>query len=116
MYSLYQSLLNQHPRQLTPVRSSISPIQRLKMCLEEVVLDNRLGALVVESWPAEDRARLEPTRLKKLAEVAENVVLFQTPKETTAEQLPKTALVLDRASDDAERFVVIADTRFSALL
>src|SRR6267378_1341119 len=71
MYSLYHALLAQHPRQLTALRCAPSTIAQLHGYFEEVVLENNLGALVIESLPT-DEVR--------------------------------------------ERFVVIADARFSALL
>ncbi len=51
MYSLYHSLLAQHPRQLMPVPCAASTIAQLHRYFEDVVLENNLGALVVESLP-----------------------------------------------------------------
>jgi diguanylate cyclase (GGDEF)-like protein len=123
MYSLYNSLLAQHPRQLTPLRCSVSAIAKLQTYFEDVVLENSLSALVVQSMPSvADRPVREITRIKKLIEAAENVALFVTAEDSLAQSLPnrtntKSALVLERNEKDLhERFVVIADARFSALL
>lgn len=124
MYSLYDSLLAQHPRQLTPIRCSVSAIAKLQTYFEDVVLENSLSALVVQSMPpVVNRPVREITRVKKLIEAAENFALFVTAEDSLAKALSnrsantKSALVLERNEEDLhERFVVIADARFSALL
>ena len=124
MYSLYNSLLAQHPRQLTPIRCSVSTITKLQTYFEDVILENSLNALVVESIPAVDvRPNREATRVKKLVEAAENVVLFVTGKDSHAQVVEsrsptkRPAMVLEKTGEGVnERFVVIADSRFSALL
>jgi diguanylate cyclase (GGDEF)-like protein len=124
MYSLYDSLLAQHPRQLTSVKCAPSTIVQLHRYFEEVVLENSLSALVVESMPRiEDHSAREAARIKELVEVADEVFLFVAGDDKLSQQL-RTAKEAVRApaviehSVDApqERFVVIADARFSALL
>jgi diguanylate cyclase (GGDEF)-like protein len=125
MYSLYHSLLAQHPRQLLPVRCAGSTIAQLHRYFEDVVLENKLGALVVESLPGvQDRPARDTARLKELDQVAKNLFLWLSPqdglsslvlnrgKETTK------SVVFEHDDEDQsyERFVVIADARFSALL
>ena len=122
MYSLYDSLLAQHPRQLTSVKCAPSTIVQLHRYFEEVVLENSLSALVVESIPrAEERLPREATRIKELVEVADQVFLFVSSGDALSQQLDKSggpeAAVIEQAADaPPERFVVIADARFSALL
>ena len=124
MYSLYNSLLAQHPRQLTPIRCSISTITKLQTYFEDVVLENSLNALVVESIPTvEDRPHRETLRVKKLVSAAENVVLFVPCKDSLAQLADrgatdqKAGMILEGSGESVnERFVVIADSRFSALL
>ena len=124
MYSLYNSLLAQHPRQLTPIRCSVSTITKLQTYFEDVVLENSLNALVVESIPpVEGRPNREAARVKKLVDAAENVALFVSKNDSFAHLIEthspgkKPAMVLERPDEGAnERFVVIADARFSALL
>ena len=123
MYSLYDSLLAQHPRQLTSVKCAPSTIVQLHRYFEEVVLENSLNALVVESIPpAEEHAR-EATRIKQLVEVADRVFLFLGANDALSQQLATKnnlgceASIIEQSTDAAkERFVVIADARFSALL
>jgi diguanylate cyclase (GGDEF)-like protein len=125
MYSLYHALLAQHPRQLTALRCAPSTIAQLHSYFEEVVLENSLGALVIESLPTnEERSAREITRVRDLVQAAKNVFLVVTPEDTfsklvtTGGQEDKQAVLLERIETDEvrERFVVIADARFSALL
>ena len=124
MNSLYHSLLALHPRQLTPIRCSVSTIAKLQTYFEDVVLENGLNSLVIESMPTVfDRPARETARVKEIVEAAQDVVLFVTAEDSLAQLLvnrslePKTAMILERRGDDLqERFVVIADARFSALL
>jgi len=125
MHSLYHSLLAQHPRQLTPVRCAESTIVQLHRYFEEVVLENNLAALVVESpQSARERSTREVARVKELARTAGNLFLFVTPHDALAKLMLNRGkestqpVVFDRLDHDKvdERFVVIADARFSALL
>ena len=125
MYSLYDSLLAQHSRQLTPVRCAESTISQLYRYFEDVVLENNLGALVIESLlTSTDRLPREISRLHELGRVAQSSFLMVSGEDTISK------LMLNRGRDDSksivlektdqngtqERFVVIADARFSALL
>ena len=74
MYSLNQSLLAQHPRQLLPVRCAGSTIAQLHRYFEDVVLENRLDALVAESMPAAtERSARDVARLQELGEITGNL-------------------------------------------
>lgn len=125
MYSLYHSLLAQHARQLTPVRCAESTIVQLHRYFEDVVLENHLGALVIESLPtSKERLPREVARVQELGRVAQSCFLMVTAEDTLSK------LMVNRGKDDSksvvfertdqvgsyERFVVIADARFSALL
>lgn len=124
MYSLYHSLLAQHARQLTPLRCAKSTIAQLHRYFEEVVLDNGLSALVIESLPkVEERSVRETNRVRDLARSASNVFLFANAADALSRMMvnrgksTRQAVVLEQTSDSViERFVVIADARFSALL
>ena len=77
MYSLYHSLLAQHSRQLTPVSCAGSTIAQLQRYFEDVVIENNLAALVVESLPATAvRPPREVTRIKELDQAAKNFFLW----------------------------------------
>lgn len=125
MYSLYHSLLAQHPRQLMPVPCAGSTIAQLHRYFEDVVLENNLGALVVESLPTSaERPARDIARIQELDNTAKDLFLWVSPQDALS------SLVLSRGKEDTksvvfertdegenfERFVVIADARFSALL
>jgi diguanylate cyclase (GGDEF)-like protein len=124
-HSLYHSLLAQHHKQLTPIRCADSTIANLHRYFEEVVLENNLGALVIESLPVSSgRSAREVARVKDLARVAQNTFLFLHPDDTLSRSVLSdtgnniSLAVLDQLDQSAkgERFVVISDARFAALL
>ena len=125
MYSLYHSLLAQHSRQLTPVSCASSTIAQLQRYFEDVVLENNLAALVVESLPASPvRPPRDVTRIKELDQAAKNFFLWVSPEDALSSLVlsrgkeSTNSVVFERTESDRtyERFVVIADARFSALL
>ena len=125
MYSLYHSLLAQHPRQLLPVRCAASTIAQLHRYFEDVVLENSLGALVVESLPTSpQRPARDIARIKELDNAAKNLFLWVSPQDALSSLVLSRgkentkSIVFERTDqgNDYERFVVIADARFSALL
>jgi diguanylate cyclase (GGDEF)-like protein len=124
MYSLYHSLLAQHPRQLMPVRCSGSTIAQLHSYFEDVVLENNLGALVVESLPTSaQRPARDFARIQELDNTARSMFLWVSSEDALSslvsrgKETTKGIVFEQTGEDDAyERFVVIADARFSALL
>jgi diguanylate cyclase (GGDEF)-like protein len=122
MYSLYHSLLAQHPRQVVPVLCAGSTIAQLHRYFEDVVLENNLGALVVESLPkSAERPAREILRIQELDQAAGNLFLWVSPQDALSLGPGKAntkSVVFERTDEDntIERFVVIADARFSALL
>src|SRR6185436_15233665 len=125
MYSLYQSLLAQHPRQLLPVRCAGSTIAQLHRYFEDVVLENRLDALVAESMPAAtERSARDVARLQELGEITGNLFIWADSEDAISQAVLKSGKrrrgvqIFEQTADthDSERFVVIADARFSALL
>lgn len=124
MYSLYDTLLSQHSRQLTPVRCAAHTISQLHRYLEDVVLDNKLGALLVESFSfATKRNAREQSRVRELGSVAQSsffLVGSEDPLISLAtESHQGSQFVFLAASHDSrpnDRFMVIADARFSALI
>jgi len=122
MYSLYHSLLAQHARQLTPIRCAPSTIAQLHRYFEDVVIENNLSALVVETLPtALQRTSRETARLKQVARAARDLFLFVSVNDPLSRiPLPRSkdrqAVVVRHQGEAYERFVVIADARFSALL
>jgi diguanylate cyclase (GGDEF)-like protein len=125
MHSLYRTLLTQHQRQLTPVRCAEQTIAQLHRYFEDVVLENNLGALVVESLPeVPERSLREVARLRDIGRAARHAFFFVAAGDSLNEltldeaENARGPVLLRRAVEDTqyERFVVIADARFSALL
>ncbi len=125
MLSLYQALLSQHPQQLTPVRCAEQTIAQLHHYFEDVVLENKLAALVVESLPVNpERTPRGIERVCEIARAARHAFFFTAPADALhtlplAEMTGKqTPILLPRttARSTHEHFILIADARFSALL
>lgn len=125
MYSLYHSLLAQHPRQLMPVPCAASTIAELHRYFEDVVLENNLGALVVENLPmSAERPPRDIARVEQLDKIAKDLFLWVSPQDALAGlELSRgkgesQSVFLERTDEGKffERFVIIADARFSALL
>src|SRR5512144_52654 len=88
MHSLYDVLLTQHGRQLMPVRCAYSTIVQLHRYFEDVVLENNLSALVIESLPlASKRSSREKTRIRELAEAGRRAFFFVHQADTLKEMV-----------------------------
>ena len=125
MLSLYSALLAQHPRQLTPVRCAEQTIAQLHRYFEDVVLENNLAALVVEGLPrAAERTMRDQARVLDVGRAARHAFFFVSPDDALtdasgewhAEEYGLVLITLSGQAAVEERFVVIADARFSALL
>jgi diguanylate cyclase (GGDEF)-like protein len=126
MHSLFDVLLTQHARQLTPVRCAYSTIVQLHRYFEDVVLENSLNALVIESLPlSPKRLAREKARVRDLARGGRRAFFFVDQADALNELVtgvgPKSLaapVILPQAQNNQfnEHFVVIADARFSALL
>lgn len=126
MHSLYDVLLTQHARQLTPVRCAYSTIVQLHRYFEDVVLENNLNALVIESLPlSAKRPAREKARVRELARGGRRAFFFINQADALNElvtgvgaQSVAAPVILPQAKDVqvSEHFLVIADARFSALL
>jgi diguanylate cyclase (GGDEF)-like protein len=127
MHSLFEALLAQHTRQLRPVRCAHSTISQLHRYFEDVVLENNLSALVIESLPfAPKRSAREIARIRDLARTGRRTFFFVGPADDVAESIDGSTsfsnciapVVLAHTGPEhvKEHFVVIADARFSALL
>src|ERR1700749_3378316 len=96
MLTLYSALLAQHPRQLTPVRCAEPTIVQLRRYFEDVVLENNLAALVVESFlPETQRSLRDTSRAREVGQAARHAFFFVSSDDA----LNTARLVLD----DSER-------------
>jgi diguanylate cyclase (GGDEF)-like protein len=126
MHSLFNALLAQHARQLTPVRCAHSTIAQLHRYFEDVVLENNLSALVVEGLPTGGkRSAREMSRLRDLARGGRRTFFFVAQGDEFPERLDvpghednvaPVMLQHPTTGHANEHFVVIADARFSAVL
>ncbi len=125
MLSLYSALLAQHSRQLTPVRCAEPTIVQLHRYFEDVVLENNLAALVVESLlPETQRSLRDVARVREVGRLARYAFFFTEPEDALcAAQLSngeseREPILLHKPGGgiSRERFVVVADARFSALM
>jgi diguanylate cyclase (GGDEF)-like protein len=126
MHSLYDVLIAQHARQLTPVRCAYATVLQLHRYFEDVVLENNLSALVIESLPlSPKRSTRQKGRIRELARSGRRTFFFAHQADGLNEivsTLGDSALaapsILPQADVNKanEHFIVIADARFSALL
>lgn len=124
--SLYNALLAQHSRQLTPVRCAEQTIAQLHRYFEDVVLENSLSALVVEGLPQQSKRSLRDlTRVQEIRSAARHAFFFVSSDDALNKYSfdwrggSSEPLLIRQPSENSkteERFVVIADARFSALL
>jgi diguanylate cyclase (GGDEF)-like protein len=107
-----------------PLRCAGSTIAQLHRYFEDVVLENNLSALVVESLPTSaERPARDEARLQELDKTARNLFLWVNREDALSNMVlnrgsEKTQSTVFEQTDEgsSERFVVIADARFSALL
>ena len=127
MLSLYQTILAQHQRQLTPVRCAEQTIAQLHSYFEEVVLENNLAALVVESLPYRaERSQRSLERVQSIGRAARHAFFFVAPDDPLntfsfgSKKNTRVPVLLPCAASagaqQEEYFIIIADARFSALL
>src|SRR6476619_6462020 len=122
MHSLYDVLLTQHARQIVPVRCAYSTIIQLHRYFEDVVLENNLNALVVESLPlSTKRSAREKGRVLDLAGGGRRAFFFVHQTDPLNELVkgvaPNTVaapviLPLAKYNNVNGHFVVVADARF----
>jgi diguanylate cyclase (GGDEF)-like protein len=125
MHSLYDVLLTQHARQIVPARCAYSTIVQLHRYFEDVVLENNLNALIIESLPlSAKRPAREKSRVRDLARGGRRAFFFVDQTDALNEltgvgaNFVAAPVILPRAkyNNVNEHFVVVADARFSALL
>ncbi len=106
-----------------PVRCAYSTVTQLHRYFEEVVLENNLSALVIESLPlSSKRTAREKVRIRELARGGRRTFFFVHQSDAVtdlAASLGSAGPTILPQMIDAhvnEHFIVIADARFSALL
>ncbi|MCA1556106.1 MAG: sensor domain-containing diguanylate cyclase [Acidobacteria bacterium] len=105
------------------MRCADETIAQLHRYFEDVVLENNLAALVVESLPVQvERSPRSAERVLKVARAARHAFFFLAPEDAyngmSFLDEVRESMLLSRAAQggNKEHFVIIADARFSALL
>jgi diguanylate cyclase (GGDEF)-like protein len=104
------------------MRCADQTIAQLHRYFEDVVLENNLAALVVESLPLQvERSPRSAERVLKVGRAARHAFFFLAPEDAYNEMQflseVRDSMLLARAQGgNNEHFVIIADARFSALL
>ena len=105
------------------MRCADQTIAQLHRYFEDVVLENNLAALVVESLPVQvERSPRSAERVLKVARAARHAFFFLAPEDAyngmSFLDEVRESMLLSRAAqgENTEHFVIIADARFSALL
>ena len=124
--SLYSAILNQVKQQLRPLRFSKSSLPSLQRYFEDILLENNLSALVIEALePQGQRSLRELGRITSIGRTARYSFFFVSPEDALVsfleqrEELNKDSsqrvLKVPYQAVLRERFIIIADSRFSAL-
>ncbi|HZG53505.1 MAG TPA: sensor domain-containing diguanylate cyclase [Pyrinomonadaceae bacterium] len=105
------------------MRCADQTIAQLHRYFEDVVLENNLASLVVESLPVQvERSPRSAERVLKVGRAARHAFFFIAPEDAYNEMSfldeVRGSMLLSRAAqgESNEHFVIIADARFSALL
>ena len=105
------------------MRCADQTIAQLHRYFEDVVLENNLAALVVESLPVQvERSPRSAERVLKVGRAARHAFFFLAPEDAYNEMSfldeVRDSMLLTRPAQGGnnEHFVIIADARFSALL
>jgi len=123
MHSLYHVLTGQHREEFAPVRGNQQTVSRLVRYFEDVVIENKLSALVIEARCLNgDRAR-EAQQLAKLVAASRRVYLFSGNSECTSRTwAPQASFKLtnveegDHHSIETGPFILVMEPRFCGLL
>lgn len=131
MSTLYEALMSQHSRILQPMRHVEQMTAQLQRFFEEIVLENNLPALIIENLaPRRERQWREVERMRLLAKTARypffmlaqddelNNRLIESETETH-EKSHQSPILLKRLIHDEvfdERFLIISDSQFAAVL
>jgi hypothetical protein len=131
MPTLYKALMSQHARVLQSVRHAEPMTAQLQNFFEQVVLENNLQALIIENLsPQRERSWREVERVRTLGRTARYPFFLVSPEdelnqwfdngdEILGEEKAEVPILLPfRRGNGAheERFLIISDAHFSAVL
>src|ERR1044071_2246430 len=84
MYSLFYVLTKQHGDEFAPIRSNEQTVKRLVGYFEDVVIEQKLSALVLEGRCLNGDTAREVERAAKLASAARQIYLFSCDHDCAA--------------------------------
>ena len=122
MHSLYYVLTDQHREEFAPVRGNQQTVSRLVRYFEDIVIESKLSALVIEARCLNGDPARETQRLAKLVAASRRVYLFSGNSECTARTwAPQPSLKLsnveegDHHSIETGPFILVMEPRFCGL-
>jgi diguanylate cyclase (GGDEF)-like protein len=123
MNSLYYVLTDQHRDELAPVRCNEQTVARMVRYFEDVVTENKLGALVIEGRCLDGDSPRETQRLAKLAAISRRVYLFSCDSDCGEHAWdPQTHYKLTTLEErnyhatETGPFILVMEPRFCGLL
>jgi diguanylate cyclase (GGDEF)-like protein len=123
MHSLYYVLTDQHGEEFVPMRGNQQTVSRLVRYFEDVVIENKLSALVIEARCLSGEPARETQRLAKLVAASRRVYLFSGNSECKARTwTPQPSVKLtkveegDHHSIETGPFILVMEPRFCGLL
>src|SRR5215216_2385232 len=122
MYSLFYVLTNQHADEFAPVRCSEQTVLRLARYFEDVVTENKLSALVIESRCVDSTSSREIERLSRLSAAARHLYFFcadhQCENNLKTTDYRNLTILEEHGYQNIETgpFILVMEPRFSGLL
>lgn len=129
MSTFFQALMSQHSRSLKPLRFVEQMTLQLQSFFEEVVLENELSCMVIESLSVRNNRSLrEVERVRSISDAAEKFFLLVSEKDDIGyridnyanlkgrEWTKKPQVVTRKESDQTdETFLIVSGNHFSVL-
>lgn len=123
MYSLFYVLTKQHGDEFAPVRSNEQTVKRLVGYFEDIVIEQKLPALVLEGRCMNGDTTREIERAAKLADAARQIYLFSCDQACTArtwepEEFPNLTVLEEHEHHKIETgpFILVMEPRFCGML
>src|SRR5215210_8660814 len=122
MYSLFYVLTNQHDDEFAPVRCNEQTVLRLARYFEDVVTENKLSALVIESRCVDYNSSRETERVARLSAAARHLYFFcadhQCEKNLKTSDFQNLTIFEEHGYQNIETgpFILVMEPRFSGLL
>jgi diguanylate cyclase (GGDEF)-like protein len=123
MYSLFYVLNNQHGDEFAPVRCNMQTVSRLVRYFEDVVIENKLSALIIEGRCLSGEPVHESERLSKLIRTARHLYLSSCDtdcpeRKWQIDESEKITTIQEREYHSIETgpFILVMESRFCGLL